>query len=182
MSDNKIPPKRFCILLIQRELVRWKSLKMKLKSLRIKISQIQGRRNTGINSSAKRTTVMSTVVTARLRSTTGGYVFTGVYLFRRGGGIPPSPVQSPVPGPAGGRFSSHPGQDRAPWDRTGGAPRPWQNRGYFHPLPPAREQVMLRRRRYTSCSHAGGLPCLLYFQIRIRGITIVNLFGNWYPV
>ena len=132
--------------------------------------------------------------TDRVRSTTEGYVFTGVCLLT--GGYPSQVptgyrgyLKVPTPPPSQGTYPS------ARPDGGGGTPRyllakvptpstrsdggrgtPTKVPTLPHPLPPIKVPTLppppprkgqhmeysMRRGRYASCVHAGGLSCLLW--------------------
>ena len=116
-----------------------------------------------------------------VRSTTGGYVFTGVCLFRWGRGVTPSPshitstgpmsllgvpkwlVAGPFPDPLDQGWGTPPPSQLkmggTPW---WGYPLPRPGMGYPPPPRPGIGQQMeylIHRGRYASCVHAGGFSC-----------------------
>ena len=129
------------------------------------------------------------IFTTRVRSTTQGYVFTGVCLFGGGGqapvpspfpasgprsfrrGITPSPVTGPVQSPVWGLAwgvppspVTGPVQSPVPGPAWGTPARTGQGISPrtgqgVPPPPPTREHVMLCRGRYASSGHAGGFSC-----------------------
>ena len=147
---------------------------------------------------------MSVLVTARVRSTTGDYVFPGVSLSTQGALSPshntstgPMSFLAGTPVPAGGgggtQYRVPPSQVRMGRGTLYWGP-PHQGMGY----PPTRDGVhsqgwdtpqpgmgyppgigqqreyLLRGGRYASCVHAGGLSCYLYC---FCSLTCANVMG-----
>ena len=120
------------------------------------------------------------LITDRVRSTRGGYIFSlfvcshlggggGGYPIPGpggGGGVPPSQVQGgyPISGPGGGGGVPHPLMGGTPsYPPQQGYPPPFRSdprmEGGGYPLQEQHSVYLLHRGRYASCVHAGGLSC-----------------------
>ena len=107
------------------------------------------------------------IITARVRSTREGTVFTGIYLFTSGGRgrVPPSQIQV-----GGGTPSQIQVGNTHSQVQVGGSP--FKGWGYYLPrgdtpfpgrgdsLPEQHSVDLLPGGQYASCVHAGGLSCL----------------------
>ena len=91
------------------------------------------------------------IITDRVRSTTGGYVFTGVCLLTVGGGVTPPGQARGYPGQIQ-IWGGYPGQDQ-----MGGTPA--RSRWGTPPSTGQQMEYLIHRSRYASCVHAGGLSC-----------------------
>ena len=102
------------------------------------------------------TVTLSTIITARVRSTTGRYCFHRCLSVHRGGSGPAGRgggVRSSWLGGGSGRVGrggSGPASrgGSGPAGRGGGSAKIWQQK-----------ELLLRGGRYASCVHAGGLSC-----------------------
>ena len=114
------------------------------------------------------------LITDRVRSTTGGYIFTGVCLFTRGGGGGRLPHLHPIIFPShntstgpmsfpGGVPHLHPQTlVRCPFWEEGTSVTHSRSRWYPPPMIGKQREYLIRRGRYASCVHAGGLSCLMW--------------------
>ena len=135
------------------------------------------------NSSRWLSVVPVPVVTARVRSTTGGYVFTLSTICGRGGGGVPHPANQggplprsgqgvPHPADGGGGGTPFPGLDGGyPIQLMGGTPPPPQ-----HVLATRRVECLLRSRRRTFLLSLSSFILALY-TVPVSGGSIIG-FGK----